>query len=150
MRQRILRIWREACGGATAIEFAFLAPIFLVLLFGAIEFGRALWTEQALQQTATAAARCMAIPQSACATSGDYYSATKTTTYVQQVARQWGVAIPTAGITLTPNATCGLASGTFFSQVSLASTFTSPVSTLINISNGGISLNATACYPNNP
>jgi Flp pilus assembly protein TadG len=34
-----------ACGGAAVIEFALVAPMFLMLLFGSIEFGRLLWTQ---------------------------------------------------------------------------------------------------------
>jgi hypothetical protein len=50
------------------VEFALVAPVFLAPLFGTLEFGRALWTQQALQQTAIAGARCMALPQTNCAT----------------------------------------------------------------------------------
>jgi TadE-like protein len=54
--------------GATLVEFALVSPVFLAPLFGTLEFGRALWTQQALQQTAIAGARCMALPQTNCAT----------------------------------------------------------------------------------
>lgn len=53
------------CGGSAVIEFAMVAPVFLMLVFGCIEFGRLLWTQQALQQTAIAGVRCMAIAQGA-------------------------------------------------------------------------------------
>jgi hypothetical protein len=43
-----------ACGGAAIIEFAVPAPMFLALVFGSIEYGRLLWTQQALQQAAVA------------------------------------------------------------------------------------------------
>jgi len=118
-----------ACGGTTAIEFALVAPIFMMFLFGTIEFGRLLWTEQALQETAIAGARCMAIAQgttqsSACASSGTYSS-----------------------ITLNNAATCGGTAG--FSQVTLTSTFVTAVPQLVQLAAGGTSLTATACYPNN-
>jgi len=93
-----------ACGGTTAIEFALVAPIFMMFLFGTIEFGRLLWTEQALQETAIAGARCMAIAQgttqsSACA-SGGTYSSTTTNSYIQTIASGWGLSIPSSAITL--------------------------------------------------
>ena len=93
-----------ACGGTTAIEFALVAPIFMMFLFGTIEFGRLLWTEQALQETAIAGARCMAIAQgttqsSACASSGTY-SSTTTNSYIQTIASGWGLSIPSSAITL--------------------------------------------------
>jgi Flp pilus assembly protein TadG len=130
------------------VEFALVVPFFLALLFGIIEFGRALWTQQALQQTAIAGVRCMALPQSACASAVSYtYDATKTTTYIQQVANQWGVSLPSANITQNDAANCGGVSG--FSEVSLAVTFQSVVPKLLNISSGGLLLTATACFPNN-
>jgi TadE-like protein len=94
----------RAQNGATLVEFALVAPVFLALLFGTLEFGRALWTQQALQETAIAGARCMALPQTSCATSTGTpptysYSSTMTTSYIQQVANQWGVSLPSANIT---------------------------------------------------
>lgn len=147
MRLRALRILGQAHGGTTAIEFALVAPAFLGLLFGTVEFGRLLWTEQALQETAIAGARCMAILQSACTAGGRYYSSANTTTYVQQVARQWGVTLQTGDIQLTPNASCGSTIG--FSQVTITSSFTTPVPQIVLLAAGGTSLSATACFPNN-
>lgn len=45
------RAWRWASDrdGNMAIEFAFVLPLLLVLVFGAIEFGRALWLRNTLQ-----------------------------------------------------------------------------------------------------
>ena len=54
--------------GATAIEFAILAPLLLVLLIAVIEFGRMLWAENALQYAVAEAARCMSIDTSVCGT----------------------------------------------------------------------------------
>ena len=107
-----------------------------------------MWTRQVLQETAVAGARCMAIQQTECV-SGGSYSQSSTTTYIQQVARGLGVILPTSDITPTTSAGCG-SGGTGFSQVSLAFSFTSPMSALIKISAGGITLTASACYPNNP
>jgi Flp pilus assembly protein TadG len=141
-----------ACGGTAAIEFALVAPIFLGLVFGTIEFGRLLWTKQVLQQTAIAGARCMAIAQgqiqnSSCASSGSY-SSTSTTAYIQSVASGWGLSVPTSNITLNNAATCGGESG--FSEVQITSTFNTPVPQLVQLAAGGTTLTASACYPNNP
>lgn len=140
------------CSGTAAIEFALVAPIFLMLVFGTIEYGRLLWTKQALQQTAVAGARCMAIAQgsiqsSPCA-SGGSYSATSTQTYIQNIASGWGLSVPTSNITLNNSATCGGTSG--FSQVTLTSTFNTPVPKIVLLAAGGTTLTASACYPNNP
>lgn len=43
--------------GATLVEFAIGATVFLTLMFGVIEFGRALWTHNALADAARRGAR---------------------------------------------------------------------------------------------
>ncbi len=56
--------------GTTAVEFAMLAPVLFSLIFGAIEFGRFLWTLEALNYAVQEAARCWVVqPDGKCATS---------------------------------------------------------------------------------
>lgn len=148
MTLRALPSLGRSQNGATLVEFALVAPVFLALLFGTIEFGRALWTQQALQQTAIAGARCMALPQTNCVTAAYAYSSANTVSYIQGVASQWGISLPSANITQNNAATCGGANG--FSQVELTFTFQSVVPYLTSIPTGGIPLSATACFPNNP
>jgi|GEM_PF-392218 Flp pilus assembly protein TadG len=151
-----LGLWRpllNAKRGATAVEFALVLPMFLMLVFGAIEFGRLLWTEQALQQTAAATARCVALaqgthPSGSCTASGAY-SQTTAISYAQNIAGGWGVTVPSSGITPSTSANCGGSAGGF-SQVSLSYTFTSVVPQLVHLNSAGVSLTASACYPNNP
>jgi Flp pilus assembly protein TadG len=59
---------RQARDGTTAIEFALLAPALFLILFGAIEFGRLLWTQAALHFAVEEAARCASITPSVCGT----------------------------------------------------------------------------------
>jgi Flp pilus assembly protein TadG len=144
----------SSCEGATAVEFALVVPMFLMLVFGAIEFGRILWTEQALQETAIAGARCLALAQStqssqntgSCASSGAY-SASSTKTYIENVASGWGLSLSASNISLNTSATSGGCAG--LSQVTLTSTFTSAVPQIVQLAAGGTTLTATACYPNN-
>jgi hypothetical protein len=141
----------RAKDGATLVEFAIVAPVFLALLFGTVEFGRALWTQQALQQTAIAGARCMALPQSACAVgTPPVYSLTNAMTYIQAVANQWGVSLSPGNILLYPSTACGSSGVGGFSSVLLSFTFQSVVAGLVEISSSGIPLSAAACFPNNP
>jgi Flp pilus assembly protein TadG len=57
------------CGrGATALEFAFVAPPLLLLVIGTLDFGRLLWTDAALQDATARAARCIAVTPEACQT----------------------------------------------------------------------------------
>ena len=147
MRLLALRTLERSRDGAAAVEFALVAPMFLALLFGTFEFGRALWAQQALQEIAISGARCMALPQSACASAGTHiYNAARTMTYIQQVANQWGVSLSSGNIDQNNSANCGGASG--FSKVSVAVAFQSAVPNLVNML-GGIPLTATACFPNN-
>src|SRR4249920_1713174 len=62
-------LWR-AHGGATAVEMAYLLPVFMLFLLGICEFGRALWTQTALQFAVEAAARCAAVSPSLCTATG--------------------------------------------------------------------------------
>lgn len=152
MRDHRSQSLAAACGGAAIIEFALVAPMFLALVFGSIEYGRLLWTQQALQQAAIAGARCMAIAQgaiqsSSCAAGGSY-SAASTKSYIETIASGWGLSVTDLDIALNNAATCGGASG--LSQVTVTNTFNTPVPQIVLLASAGTSLTATACYPNNP
>jgi len=54
--------------GATAVEFALIAPLLFLLLFGAVEAGRLLFVQSALHHAVAAAARCASIDPRGCAT----------------------------------------------------------------------------------
>ena len=64
----------EARAGATAVEFALVAPALFLTLFGAIEFGRLLWTQAALHFAVEEAARCASVTPSVCGTSAQISS----------------------------------------------------------------------------
>ncbi len=144
-RRSILSLLRDR-QGASAVEFALVAPALFGLLFGVIEYGRLYWTIDVLQQTAIAGARCMGIRETNCA-AGGVYSASNTTTYVQNVASQWGLTLPTGDINLNNNATCGNVTG--LSQVQITYTFRSVVPALVRLSSSGNTVTTAACFPNN-
>jgi Flp pilus assembly protein TadG len=52
--------------GSAAVEFGLTAPVFFLLLFGAIEFARLLWTQNSLQYAVEEAARCGAVNPAVC------------------------------------------------------------------------------------
>ncbi len=86
--------------GTTAIEFALLAPVLFSLILGAIEFGRFLWTVEALNYSVEEAARCGLInPDGNCATT------TAVQTFAANASPQ--LKFPTSTFTVTPAATCG-------------------------------------------
>jgi Flp pilus assembly protein TadG len=143
-----LREFARANGGAAAVEFAAVLGPLLILIFGVFEFGRLLWVRQALQETATAAARCMGMSASSCAASGAY-SASATNTYIVNLAGGWGVTLTASNITLDNNATCaGVTATNGFSSVTITYTFQSVVPSFISSLNGGKALTSTACFPN--
>src|SRR5437870_4897222 len=53
----MMRKFFRCCRGATAVEFAMLAPVFLVLVFGIVVFGCYLTMVHGVQQLAAEAAR---------------------------------------------------------------------------------------------
>lgn len=152
--------WRRDQNGASAVEFAIVSTPLLLFMFGILEFGRAIWIEQALQSTAARTARCIAlkIPQtSACSSSningcGCYdssgnYSTSNTVTFAQYVAKQWGVTLTSSNITQSNQASCNVSGSTSFAQATINYTF-NPVTTLIP----GLqtkAMQSLACFPMN-
>jgi Flp pilus assembly protein TadG len=76
---RCRRLWGASTGTA-ALEFAAIAPVFMLMFLGAVDFGRLLWTQSTLQQATEAAARCASFNTSTCdnATDTQSYAANQT------------------------------------------------------------------------
>jgi Flp pilus assembly protein TadG len=146
MRGFLPRLLRARSGNAI-VDFALVLPPMLALCFGIIEYGRFFWTQEALEQTAISAARCMAVLNPSCTTgtAGGTYSSTNTQTFITNVASGWDITVKAANTTLNDDATCnGI---TNFSQVSLSITFDTAVPGILPMLNNG-TLSATACFPN--
>jgi Flp pilus assembly protein TadG len=136
------RLWR-ARSGATAIEMAFLLPVFMLFLLGICEFGRALWTQTALQFAVEAAARCAAVSPSLCTAEGG----TTMDVPAYAASQAFGMTIPSSAFTYTPNATCGVASGatgTGGAQVTASYLFDAVVPQLVPVN---VTLSAKSCHP---
>ncbi len=145
MRRGWTRRFRGDARGATAVEFALVAGPLLMLLFGTIEFGRVMWLRQALEETATVGARCMAIPQPECM-SGTAYDATKARAFITAQAAGWGMVIGPSNLTISRNSTCSGLPG--FSTVSLSYTFSSAAPALLQTLGNGPTLTTQVCFPN--
>jgi Flp pilus assembly protein TadG len=143
------RFWQRhfwtAVAGTAAIEFAFLAVPFIGVTTAAFEAGRAYWTLEALQDSATQGARCVGIHVDSCYSSGAY-SATSTVAHIQDVAKSWGVTIPASAITVTQDTSCGNVPG--FAEVRISYTFSSVAGKLVPAANN-VPLSASACFPDN-
>jgi Flp pilus assembly protein TadG len=122
------KIWRDE-RGATALEFAILAPVFFLLIFGIIAVGLLFWTQVGLQHGAEMAARCASINTTLCPNGNP----TAITNYAMRQA--FGLSLPASTFTYsTPP--CG-------NQVSATYTFVFP--DILNQS--PLTLTAQACFP---
>ncbi len=78
------RLFQKLAGGrqgATAVEFALVAPVLFLIIFGGVEFGVLLWTQSALHFAVQEAARCASVTPSTCGTAAQIatYAASETT-----------------------------------------------------------------------
>jgi Flp pilus assembly protein TadG len=140
----MLRRFLASEHGASAVEFSLVMTSFCMVLLAAAEYGWYMWSANVLQQAAQQTARCMGILQSDCAPSRTY-SSTSTTAYARAIAAGYGVNVPSSGVALDVDATCGGAAN--LSQVTLTYTYQSSVPILLP----GLStspLTAQACFPN--
>ena len=145
MIRRLGRRFRRDVAGSSALEFALIAGPLMLLMFGTIEFSRLLWLRLALEETATAAARCMGIPQPECA-SGGTYNAAATKNYIVAAAGGWGLAVIPGAIQLDHDATCSGLSG--FSSVEISYQFSSAVPGFMEMLGIAPTLSSKACFPN--
>jgi Flp pilus assembly protein TadG len=126
---RPLSIPSKERDGNTAVEFALLMPVFLLMFLGVIEFGRLLWTQVSLQHAVEAAARCAAVTPSQC-------DATTTLSYAADEVFGQSVASSAFSVT-SPSPSCG-------TQVKASLLFSFVVPALFPYN---ITLSAQSCYP---
>jgi Flp pilus assembly protein TadG len=122
------RIWRDR-HGATALEFALLAPVFVLLIFGIIALGMLFWTQVGLQHGVQMAARCASVNTVLCPNSDP----NAITAYATQQAL--GLSLPASTFAYSVPA-CG-------NQVSASYSFQFP--TILNLN--PLTLTAQSCFP---
>lgn len=122
--------------GVTAVEFALVAPVFMMLLFGLIEGGRMLWLKQTLNEVAFSTARCMSVGT-------DCPTLAQQRAYAVTRAAGYGVTIAAADITITANTSCdGNANA---NRIAITERFNSPVLGLLPMLPSTVA--AHACFP---
>jgi Flp pilus assembly protein TadG len=126
--------------GVAAVEFGLVIVPLLLFMFGIIEFSRAFWAKEALQQTAVDTARCMGLQVSTAGCT----SISGGQAYAVSIGNTWGLTIPTANVTITTGTTCGGVPG--FVTVHITYTFNTVVPGLI-AGLFGDTLRASACFP---
>ena len=125
----------RSISGASAVEFALLAPVFLTMLFGIIEGSRMFWMKQALDEIAYSTARCMSV-SSACDT------VTSQQSFATGRATGYGLRIATADVILAANVTCrGQPAG---NSVTVSAPFRTALGELLPMPT---TVSATACFP---
>jgi Flp pilus assembly protein TadG len=117
--------------GTAAVEFAILLPVFLMFLYGTVEFGRLMWTQAALQFAVEAAARCFAIGTTC-------PSASNAEAYASQ--QVFGLTVPSSAFQANNGAETSC--GGYEVQASDAFSFIVP-----NLFPWTITLNAQSCHP---
>lgn len=125
---KLVRFWRDH-NGASAVEFALIAPLFFLFIFGIIAAGLLFWTQIGMQHGAEMAARCASINTTLCPSNNP----TAITNYAMQQAL--GLSLPANTFTYSAPA-CG-------NQVSASYTFQFP--DILNLS--PLTLTAQACFP---
>ena len=123
--------------GATAVEFALVAPVLLAFIMLLIEGGRMEWTRQAIQEVAVNTARCMAVGQTECTTDAGIVR------YARQRGNDWGVSMAAATITPSVNQTCNSVGG--MRRVDISLPYRSAVGKLIPAVPQELS--AASCFP---
>lgn len=101
--------------GVTAVEFALVAPVFLMFMFLIIDGARVTWTYQTLQEVAANSARCAALGATGCTTAAEVQS------HAVARAAASGVKLTTSAVTLTPSTTCSSMAG--MTKVAISSAY---------------------------
>ena len=134
---RAVRTLRKHSEGATVVEFALVAPMLLVFVFGLMEGARAIWTFQTLQETAFASARCLVIGRSPCDSTANAKN------YAVSRAAQYRLTVPLSAVIAEKGVTCDGVSGQ--GRVQIALPYTVVLGDFINMDID--TLTARACMP---
>lgn len=137
MTEVMQRLTRNAIG-AVAVEFALVAPVFLMFLFLMLDGGRMLFTQQSLNEVATATARCAALQATGCtsAASAQDWATSRALT-------RGGLALSQAKVEL--NVTCNSVSS--MAKVTVGTAWKKSGMGLLPQSVAPATLTSVACFP---
>lgn len=82
-KARGVKDWRQSNSGATAVEFAFILPVLLMIVAGIIQFGAIFFLQNNMANAAREAARALAV--------GSIETKTESKNLVEQKLVNWGV-----------------------------------------------------------
>ena len=133
------RLLRDVTG-VTAVEFALVAPAFLMFMFLIIDGARMAWTYQTLQEVATHSARCAALGVTGCKTSAEVKL------YARTRAANAQVALAESAVSLDANVMCSNIGG--MTRVTISSSYQGATTKLLP--SKLTTLDTESCFPTAP
>lgn len=91
------RLRRPPDHGAVAVEFAFIAPLFIMLIFGAVQYGMYFWQLQSASSASREGARLAIVGVNDCPTFVSVVKSRGTAANIQTVTLNWY-----SGVSSTP------------------------------------------------
>jgi Flp pilus assembly protein TadG len=104
---KVFKVFRERCGNST-VEFALVLPLFILLTFGVLDFGRLFWTQETLSYALREAGRYAVTGQHMTSTNGTVESRVQS---IINVAKQYSAGIDVSQITVTSAGVTNFAGG---------------------------------------
>ena len=98
----------RARSGNSAVEFALVLPLFVLLTFGVLDFGRLFWTQETLSYALREAGRYAVTGQHMTGTNGTAQSRVQS---IINVAKQYSAGIDVSQITVTSGGVTNYAGG---------------------------------------
>jgi Flp pilus assembly protein TadG len=135
----IRALLRNPRGGA-AVEFALVAPTFLMFLFLILDGGRMIFARQSLNQLAAETARCMAVKQTGCADTGSAQSWA-----INRGLVSHNLQLSAANVSVVANVTCNSVGN--MAQVTISMPWKKGAMTLLPQSIAPSTLTSVACFP---
>jgi len=135
----VLGLLRDRRGGS-AVEFALVAPTFLMFIFLILDGGRMMFAKQALNELASATARCAAIAATGCDTAANAQSWA-----VSRGLTRSNLHLSTGNVVIDSAATCSGQANMV--QATITMTLTKGAMTLLPQSVVPSTLTSVACFP---
>ena len=110
LRMTAVKLGRPICArsGNSSVEFALVLPLFLLLTFGVLDFGRLFWTQETLSYALREAGRYAVTGQHMAGTNGTAQSRVQS---IINVAKQYSAGIDVSKITVTSGGVANYAGG---------------------------------------
>lgn len=90
-----------ACeSGSTALEYGLILPALIMIMLGAMDVGRLIWTYATLHRAVEASARCAAVTPTVCGTAPQVAA--------RAVSEAWGLPVTPAMFTMQQPPVCGV------------------------------------------